>query len=165
MGSQPCNDTVSLHYPAQHPTEFGYVSPCMAYLHSESLFDCLVPQTILLPPQEQLSFFPSVGFGSSHCEAIQAVKSLLIPLAQSCSEWTDSQGSSCRRWKPLHKKEMFNLSSWDWCTTSVLLLNSHMSWRDPPSCSCSRRWEGSTAWLCGMQSSWPPTCWLSGGSW
>lgn len=58
---------------------FGYVSPCMAYLqHSESLFDPSVPQTVLLPPQEELSLFPSVDFGSSHCEAIQAVKSLLI---------------------------------------------------------------------------------------
>lgn len=71
LGSQPSAGTAAL----------GYVSPGMAHLKcSDSLFDHSVPQTILLPLQEELSCFPSVDFGSSHCEAIQAVKSFLIPL-------------------------------------------------------------------------------------
>lgn len=103
----------------------GYVSPAMAlWKHSEPLFDHLVPQTTLLPLQEELSCFPSVVFGSSHRKAIQAVKSFLIHYCGVLNKLTHGVGAAAER--AVQKKERLSFS-WGWCTASVLLLNSHVS--------------------------------------
>lgn len=90
----------------------GYVSPAMAlWKHSEPLFDHLVPQTTLLPLQEELSCFPSVVFGSSHRKAIQAVKSFLIHYCGVLNKLTHGVGAAAER--AVQKKERLSFPGVD----------------------------------------------------
>lgn len=90
-GSQPRNGTVGPSTQQNLGACLHIRTSCSTQIH------CLIIwfHKQLAPSAGGIILFPSVDFGSSHREAIQAVKSLLILLVLGCSECTDSQGSSC----------------------------------------------------------------------